>query len=93
MAFPSRGRHGPVAGRGTNAPRSSRYRDPMPSSTWDDRAEAPIERADSFADAPLPASGGRQRTVLASAEDPRLDLDTLLLRRDHPDLVVRNKGF
>ncbi|HIZ99428.1 MAG TPA: hypothetical protein H9805_12735 [Candidatus Janibacter merdipullorum] len=60
----------------------------MPSSTWDDRAEAPIERADSFADAPLPASGGRQRTILTSADDPRLDLDTLLLRRDHPDLVV-----
>lgn len=60
----------------------------MPSSTWDDRAEAPIERASSFSHAPLPEIDTRQRTILASREDPRLDVDTLLLRRDHPDLVV-----
>ena len=60
----------------------------MPSSTWDDRSEAPIERAGSFAGAPLPQAGDRQRTTLVSDEDPRLDLETLLLRRDHPDLVV-----
>lgn len=60
----------------------------MPSSTWDERTEATIERADSFAGAPLPATGERQRTILASPTDPRLDLDTLLLRREHPDLVV-----
>ena len=60
----------------------------MPSSTWDDRSEAPIGRAGSFTDAPLPRTGDRQRTTLVSDVDPRLDLDTLLLRRDHPDLVV-----
>lgn len=60
----------------------------MPSSTWDDRAEAPIERAPSFSEAPLPEADARQRTILTSPEDSRLDLDTLLLRRDHPDLVV-----
>lgn len=60
----------------------------MTSSTWDERAEATIERARSFADAPLPEINTRQRTILTSPRDPRLDLDTLLLRRDHPDLVV-----
>lgn len=60
----------------------------MNSTTWDPRAEAPIERAASFAGAPLPGAGERQRTILAHPEDTRLDLDTLLLRREHRDLVV-----
>lgn len=45
-------------------------------------------QATSFADAPLPDADGRQRTTLVSPADPRLDVETLLLRRDHPDLVV-----
>ena len=58
----------------------------MPSS-WDERAAAPVERAESFDESPLPGVGERQRTSLA-ADDPRLDLETLLLRRGHPDLLV-----
>lgn len=64
----------------------------MGSSTWDEHAEAPIEGAISFADAPLPQVDTRQRTTLASPADPRLDLETLLLRRDHPDLIVLLHG-
>lgn len=57
-------------------------------SSWDPHAEAAIERAPSFVDSPLPGVGERQRTTLSSAADPRLDLETLLLRRNSPDLVV-----
>lgn len=59
----------------------------MPS-TWDERTNAPVESADSFDEAPLPRVGERQRTRLVWPSDPRLDLEALLLRRDHPDLVV-----
>ncbi|APH02504.1 hypothetical protein IGS73_15720 [Janibacter indicus] len=60
----------------------------MPSSTWDERAEAPVVEATGFAEAPLPEVGTRQLTRLTHPDDPRLTIDTLLLRRDHPDLVV-----
>lgn len=59
----------------------------MSSSAWDEQTEAPLVSADSFAEAHLPHVSERQRTRLSGA-DPRLDVETLLLRRDHPDLVV-----
>lgn len=55
---------------------------------WDERTEAPVVEAASLAEAPLPEAGERQLTRLAWPGDDRLTIDTLLLRRDHPDLVV-----
>lgn len=86
--------HGqPLAG--TDSPSSSWvHRDPAgclddPMSTeWDERTEAPIVEAASFAEAPLPEVGERQLTRLTHPNDARLTVETLLLRRDHPDLVV-----
>lgn len=72
----------------TNVSASGSYLGAMSSSAWDERTGAPLERAGSFEEARLPDIGECQRTRLASAVDPRLDLETLLLRRDHPDLVV-----
>lgn len=60
----------------------------MTSTAWDERSEAPVVTAPSFADVPLPGVDERQRASLTCEEDPRLTLETLLLRRDHPDLVV-----
>ncbi len=59
----------------------------MPSRTRDEHTETPFEETTSFGDAHLPEVGERQRTRLTGG-DSRLDLETLLLRRDHPDLVV-----
>lgn len=68
-------------------PASESYLGPMPSLTRDDSIETPFLRAPSFAEADLPGPGDRQHTRL-TGDDPRLDLDTLLLRGDHPALVV-----